>query len=79
MGTFTISEDPDKFHKGLHCLLRTEIHHNSENSAGDPFKYKMLAIPYLFKFIRNKGLKDMINDFNLFEPRRAQSHSGLSD
>ena len=47
------SEDPDEmqhhaaFHQGLHCFLRlkepsgTEIHHNSENSTGDPLKYTM--------------------------------------
>ena len=53
MGTLTNSEDPDEmqhnaaFHQGLHCLLRlkqpsgTEIHHYSETSTCEPFKYTM--------------------------------------
>ena len=49
MGTLTNSDDIDEmqhyagFHQGLHCLLRirTELHHNLENSTCDPLKYTM--------------------------------------
>ena len=53
MDTLTNLEDRDEMqhnnasHQGLHCLhrlkrsLRTEIHHNLENSNGDPLKFTM--------------------------------------
>ena len=61
MGTLANSEDQDEmqhnaaFHQGLHHLLslkqllRTEIHHNLENSTCDPLKYTM-GSPHTYCF-----------------------------
>ena len=36
------SEDPDEIpHKGLHCLLRSEIHHFIQIFLGNQLKYKI--------------------------------------